>query len=57
MLCWFVLVGWAIYPIGYMAGTTGWYDGIFDGLNDSDGHIETTKTKNKIELKNSILRW
>ena len=32
MLCWFVLVGWAIYPIGYMAGTPGWYDGIFDGL-------------------------
>ncbi|MBP2832805.1 bacteriorhodopsin [Aquimarina sp. U1-2] len=31
-LCWFVLVGWAIYPIGYMAGTPGWYDGIFDGL-------------------------
>ena len=26
ILCWFVLVGWAIYPIGYMAGTTGWYD-------------------------------
>ena len=24
-LCWFVLVGWAIYPIGYMAGTAGWY--------------------------------
>lgn len=33
MLCWFVLVGWAIYPIGYMAGTPGWYDGIFGGLN------------------------
>lgn len=32
-LCWFVLVGWAIYPIGYMAGTTGWYDGISEGLN------------------------
>ena len=32
-LCWFVLVGWAIYPIGYMAGTTGWYDGVFEGLN------------------------
>ena len=31
-LCWFVLVGWAIYPIGYMAGTPGWYDGIFGGL-------------------------
>lgn len=32
-LCWFVLVGWAIYPIGYMAGTPGWYDGIFGGLS------------------------
>ena len=32
-LCWFVLVGWAIYPIGYMAGTPGWYDGIFNGLS------------------------
>ncbi|MSP84780.1 MAG: rhodopsin, partial [Flavobacteriaceae bacterium] len=30
--CWFVLVGWAIYPLGYMLGTTGWYDGIVDGL-------------------------
>jgi len=25
-LCWFVLVGWAIYPLGYMVGTSGWYD-------------------------------
>jgi len=33
MLSWFVLVGWAIYPIGYMAGTPGWYDSIFGGLN------------------------
>jgi len=32
-LCWFVLVGWAIYPIGYMAGTSGWYDGLFGFLN------------------------
>jgi bacteriorhodopsin len=31
-LCWFVLVGWAIYPLGYMAGTPGWYEGIFGGL-------------------------
>jgi bacteriorhodopsin len=23
MLAWFVLVGWAIYPIGYIAGTEG----------------------------------
>ena len=33
ILCWFVLVGWAIYPIGYMAGTPGWYEGIFGGLD------------------------
>ena len=26
ILCWFVLVGWAIYPLGYMMGTTGWYN-------------------------------
>ena len=32
-LCWFLLVGWAIYPIGYMAGTEGWYSGIFGGLD------------------------
>jgi bacteriorhodopsin len=28
ILCWFVLVGWAIYPIGYMLGTDGWYTDI-----------------------------
>lgn len=28
ILCWFVLVGWAIYPIGYMMGTEGWYNSI-----------------------------
>ena len=28
ILCWFVLVGWAIYPLGYMMGTSGWYNGI-----------------------------
>ncbi|MGB5359722.1 bacteriorhodopsin-like [Eudoraea sp.] len=33
MLCWFVLVGWAIYPLGYMAGTPGWYEGLFGGLS------------------------
>ena len=32
-LCWFLLVGWAIYPIGYMAGTEGWYSGAFGGLD------------------------
>ncbi len=29
ILCWFVLVGWAIYPLGYMMGTEGWYNAIF----------------------------
>jgi len=33
ILCWFVLVGWAIYPVGYMAGTPGWYEGVFGGLS------------------------
>ena len=34
VLCWFVLVGWAIYPIGYMAGTDGWYNVLgLDGLD------------------------
>ena len=35
LLCRFVLIGWAIYPIGYMAGTEGWYSGIFGGLDGS----------------------
>ena len=33
ILCWFVLVGWAIYPLGYMMGTTGWYNGIVPAGN------------------------
>ena len=28
-LAWFVLVGWAIYPIGYMCMDGGWLNGIF----------------------------
>jgi bacteriorhodopsin len=28
ILSWFVLVGWSIYPLGYMMGTTGWYNGL-----------------------------
>lgn len=34
ILAWFVLVGWAIYPIGYIAGTTGGLFGaqVFSGL-------------------------
>ena len=34
-LGWFVLVGWAIYPIGYIAGTAGGFFGVimFEGLS------------------------
>ena len=32
-LCWFVLVGWAIYPLGYMAGTEGWYTQFLGSFN------------------------
>ena len=32
-LKWFVLVGWAIYPIGYMLGTDGWYSGMLESVN------------------------
>jgi bacteriorhodopsin len=28
-LAWFVLVGWAIYPIGYMAMPGGWLSNVF----------------------------
>jgi bacteriorhodopsin len=33
ILCWFVLVGWAIYPLGYMMGTSGWYNGFIPSGN------------------------
>jgi bacteriorhodopsin len=29
ILAWFVLVGWAIYPIGYMCMQDGWLSGVF----------------------------
>ena len=37
MLVKFVFIGWAIYPIGYMAGTDGWYSGLFGFL---DGQMD-----------------
>ena len=39
MLQWFVLVGWAIYPIGYMAGTPGWYEGMFAFLDEGSMNL------------------
>ena len=46
-LCWFVLVGWAIYPLGYMAGTPGWYDGL-NGVLDMDVLYNIADAINKI---------
>lgn len=46
-LCWFVLVGWAIYPLGYMAGTPGWYDGL-NGLFNMDIIYNIGDAVNKI---------
>jgi bacteriorhodopsin len=35
ILCWFVLVGWAIYPVGYILGTPGGLFGIDFGVDAS----------------------
>jgi sensory rhodopsin len=48
MLCWFLLVGWAIYPLGYMAGTDGWYDGIENYLPAMDVVYNVGDAINKI---------
>lgn len=32
-LAWFVLVGWAIYPVGYMAMPGGWLSGVLEPSN------------------------
>ena len=47
ILCWFVLVGWAIYPLGYMLGTNGWYNGIF-GTGSVDVAYNIADAINKI---------
>ena len=36
ILCKFVLIGWGIYPFGYMIGTDGWYDFV-DGIGAEHG--------------------
>jgi hypothetical protein len=48
MLCWFLLVGWAIYPLGYMAGTDGWYSGISAILPDMEVIYNIGDAVNKI---------
>jgi bacteriorhodopsin len=47
ILCWFVLVGWAIYPLGYMLGTDGWYTGIL-GKGNVDVAYNIADAINKI---------
>jgi sensory rhodopsin len=46
-LAWFVLVGWAIYPIGYMAMPGGWLSGVFKP-NDLDLFYNVADAINKI---------
>jgi bacteriorhodopsin len=48
MLCWFLLVGWAIYPLGYMAGTDGWYSGFGAMLPDMEVIYNIGDAVNKI---------
>lgn len=47
ILCWFVLVGWAIYPLGYMLGTEGWYTSIL-GKGNVDVAYNIADAINKI---------
>ena len=47
ILCWFVLVGWAIYPLGYMLGTEGWYTSIL-GTGSVDVVYNIADAINKI---------
>jgi len=47
ILCWFVLVGWAIYPLGYMLGTDGWYTSIV-GKGNVDVAYNIADAINKI---------
>ena len=48
-LCWFVLVGWAIYPLGYMVGTGEgqWYS-FLDGAMSMDVIYNIGDAINKI---------
>jgi bacteriorhodopsin len=47
-LCWFLIVGWAIYPLGYMAGTDGWYNGIENVLPSMEVIYNIGDAVNKI---------
>ena len=49
ILCWFVLVGWIIYPLGYLVGT----NGIIQNQLNNKAYQSTTY--NKTEVDNKIL--
>ena len=48
ILCWFILVGWAIYPIGYMMGTEGWYSSFMPSGGSIDVAYNIADAINKI---------
>ena len=48
ILCWFVLVGWAIYPLGYMMGTEGWYSSFMPSGGSIDVAYNIADAINKI---------
>jgi len=48
ILCWFVLVGWAIYPLGYMMGTEGWYSSFMPSGGNIDVAYNIADAINKI---------
>ena len=48
ILCWFVLVGWAIYPLGYMMGTEGWYSSFMPAGGNIDVVYNIADAINKI---------
>ena len=51
ILCWFVLVGWIIYPLGYLVGTADgqWYSS-FARLRFRHGRTYTTSLMQLIKL-------
>jgi bacteriorhodopsin len=48
ILCWFVLAGWAIYPLGYMMGTEGWYSSFMPSGGNIDVAYNIADAINKI---------
>ena len=48
ILCWFVLAGWAIYPLGYMMGTEGWYSSFMPSGGSIDVAYNIADAINKI---------